>query len=99
VWSLPVAAWLRSAREVINEAIVPHQETIEVAGRSFIVQMQQDPEDGWWVGDTLDLPGAVSQGATLEELRYMMADAIECILIVRGELAEDAGEATRALAV
>jgi len=99
VLALPIAAWLHAARETITEATTPHLEQITVAGRVFEVEMEQDPEDGWWVGDTLNLPGACSQGATLDELRYMIADAIEGTLIVRGELAEDAEEAAKASAV
>ncbi|MBU0606282.1 MAG: MerR family transcriptional regulator [Armatimonadetes bacterium] len=99
VWALPIAAWLQSARATIAEATTPRIEQIEVAGRVFEVEMEQDPEDGWWVGHVTNLRGASSQGATLEECRYMVADAIHGTLIVRGELAEDAEEATQALAV
>lgn len=99
VLALPIAAWLHTARETITEATTPHVEQITVAGRVFEVEMEQDPEDGWWVGHVLNLRGASSQGATLEECRDMVADAIHGTLIVRGELAEDAEEATQALAV
>jgi DNA-binding transcriptional MerR regulator len=95
VWSVPIAAWVRSAREVVEAATSPHTEQVTVAGRTFAVAMEQDPEDGWWVGLVDELPGCGSQGATLDELRYMVADAIRQYLIARGDLADHAetGEA------
>lgn len=33
-------------------------------------------EDGWLVGEVPTLPGCVSQGRTMEELKANMADAI-----------------------
>jgi predicted RNase H-like HicB family nuclease len=37
-------------------------------------------KDGrWWVGWTDDVPGALTQGATLEEARENLADAVRMI--------------------
>ncbi|MBU0609635.1 MAG: MerR family transcriptional regulator, partial [Armatimonadetes bacterium] len=99
VWALPIAAWLHAARATITEATTPRIEQIEVAGRVFEVEMEQDPEDGWWVGFVDALPGCGSQGKTLDELRYMVADAVRECLIVRGELADYALETAQASAV
>ena len=41
-------------------------------------------QDGdWWVGYVPNLPGALTQGATLEEAQENMKEAIELILEVR----------------
>ena len=37
-------------------------------------------EDGWIVAQAPELPGAVSQGRTIEEAREMIRDAIELLL-------------------
>lgn len=42
-------------------------------------------EQGWWVATCPEIPGAVSQGKTLEEAREMLLDAIELLLEVRRE--------------
>lgn len=58
-----------------------HWEQVEVERRAYRVEMRQDPKDGWWVGLVEELPGCGSQGATIEECRAMVADAIrECLL-------------------
>jgi DNA-binding transcriptional MerR regulator len=99
VWSLPIAAWLQSARATISHVTTPRTEQVEVAGRRFAVRMEQDPTDGWWIGLVDALPGCGSQGRTIEQLREMVADAIAEYLIARGELAADAEKATQASAV
>lgn len=98
VWSVPISAWVRSARETIEGATAPRTEKVQVAGRKFTVTMEQDPEDGWWVGLVKELPGCGSQGGTLDELREMVEDAIREYLIARGEIADDA-QTTEAAAV
>jgi len=90
VWSVPIGALLRSARERIEAATTVRTERIGVAGRRFNVTIEQDPEDGWWIGLVKELPGCGSQGSSLEELRYMVSDAIYEYLIARGDIAEDA---------
>jgi DNA-binding transcriptional MerR regulator len=90
VWSVPIAAWVQSTRETINAATSPRAEKIVAAGREYTIIMEQDPEDGWWVGLVKELPGCGSQGGSLDELREMVADAIREYLIARGDLATDA---------
>lgn len=98
VWSVPVGALLRSAREAIEAARTPRTEHVKVSGRRFTVTMEQDPEDGWWVGLVQELPGCGSQGGTLEELRVMVVDAVKQYLIAQGDIA-DAGQFRQAAAV
>ena len=73
----------------VENAVIPHSEKVAVAGREFTVTMEQDPEDGWWVGLVDGLPGCGSQGSTVDELREMVPDAIREYLAARGEVAAD----------
>ncbi|MGI8910690.1 MAG: type II toxin-antitoxin system HicB family antitoxin [Rubrobacteraceae bacterium] len=45
-------------------------------------------EDGWWVVSVPEIPGAHSQGRSLEEAREMIQDAVRLLLEVRREDAE-----------
>lgn len=45
-------------------------------------------EQGWWVATCPEIPGAVSQGKTMEEAREMLRDAIELLVEVRREKEE-----------
>ena len=45
-------------------------------------------EDEWWVVSVPEIPGAHSQGRTLEEAREMIKDAVKLLLEVRREDAE-----------
>lgn len=40
----------------------------------------QPIEDGWFMATVPELPGAVTQGATLEETRTNIKDAVELLL-------------------
>ena len=45
-------------------------------------------ENGWWVASCLEMPEAITQGATIEEARENLKDAIHLLLEVRREDAE-----------
>jgi predicted RNase H-like HicB family nuclease len=45
-------------------------------------------EDGWWVATCPEVPGAITQGETIEEARVNLKDAIELVLEVMREDAE-----------
>ncbi|ABG03558.1 transcriptional regulator, XRE family [Rubrobacter xylanophilus DSM 9941] len=49
-------------------------------------------DDGWWIVEVPEIPGAVSQGRTLEEARFMIRDAVRLLLEARRELAEQEHE-------
>jgi predicted RNase H-like HicB family nuclease len=51
----------------------------DVGNRRFTVWIQKDNEGGY-VGRCLELPGAISEGETLEELKSNMTEAIQLIL-------------------
>ena len=44
--------------------------------------------DGWYIGYVEELPGANTQGQTLEETRENLREAIELILLSNRELTE-----------
>ena len=48
-------------------------------------------EGKWWTGYTEELPGANTQGKTLEEARENLKEAIALIIETNRELAEQAG--------
>jgi predicted RNase H-like HicB family nuclease len=45
-------------------------------------------EGEWWIGWVEELPGANTQGATFEEARENLKEAVEMILEANRELAE-----------
>ena len=45
----------------------------------FTVRIQKAPEGGY-SGQCLELPGAISEGETIEELKKNMTEAIELVL-------------------
>jgi predicted RNase H-like HicB family nuclease len=47
--------------------------------RQFTIRYDEE-EDGGYSGQCLEIPGAISQGETLEELKENMKDAISLIL-------------------
>ena len=44
-------------------------------------------EDGWWLASVPEVPGAISQGATQEEARIMVLDAMHEVLAASRERA------------
>lgn len=49
----------------------------------------------WWMGFAEELPGANTQGKTLEEARENLKEAIQLILAANRELAQQRSEGTR----
>ena len=48
--------------------------------RTFTAYIEHDPETDLYVGTVPGLPGAHSQGATLDELRRNLKEVIELVL-------------------
>ncbi len=46
----------------------------------------EQTEDGWYVGWIEELPGAITQGQTLEEARENLQEAVAMVLDARREL-------------
>lgn len=45
-------------------------------------------EDGWWVAEIAEVPGAISQGKTKEEAKENVLDALNELLAFRRERAQ-----------
>jgi predicted RNase H-like HicB family nuclease/DNA-binding Xre family transcriptional regulator len=68
-----------------------HQPTLPagvVEASGPFTAIYEHTDDGWWVASVPEIPGAVSQGRTLEEAREMIRDATRMLLEVRREDAE-----------
>lgn len=63
-------------------------DTVDLAGVGPFTAIYELTEDGWWVVSVPEIPGAHSQGETLEEAREMIRDAVRLLLEVRREDAE-----------
>ena len=50
-----------------------------IGKRKFTIRIQKANEGGY-IGRCLELPGAISEGETLEELKSNMTEAIQLIL-------------------
>ena len=46
----------------------------------YTILIHKDAEGGWYCGQCQQLPGAISQGKTLDELMENMKDAIQLVL-------------------
>jgi predicted RNase H-like HicB family nuclease len=46
-----------------------------------------EQEEEWWIGYVEELPGANTQGRTLEEVRENLKEAVQLIIEVNRELA------------
>src|SRR6202163_2726562 len=54
---------------------------------TFNLEFQRDEESGWFVVHVVELPGCVSQGATIEEAKANIANALESYMEVLLETA------------
>ena len=48
--------------------------------------------DGWYVGQVEEMPAAISQGRTIEELKENLVDALKLILETNREMLEKENE-------
>jgi predicted RNase H-like HicB family nuclease len=53
---------------------------------TFNLQFQRDEESGWFVVHVVELPGCVSQGATIEDAKSNIANALELYMEVLASL-------------
>jgi predicted RNase H-like HicB family nuclease len=56
----------------------------------FTAVFQQD--QGWWIGYIEELPGANTQGHTLEEARENLKEAVQLVIEANRELAQREAE-------
>ncbi len=48
----------------------------------------EEGEDGWFVGQIEEVPAAMSQGKSIDELKINLLDALKLVLDVNKELTE-----------
>ena len=46
----------------------------------YTIQIKQNPQSGWFIGQCEEIPEAITQGKDMDELMFMMQDAIELTL-------------------
>ena len=51
-----------------------------------------EKEDGWWIGYVEELPGANTQGKTLEETRENLREAVIMVIEANREMAQQESE-------
>ncbi len=54
---------------------------------TFHLKFERDEESGWFIVEVIELPGCVSQGATLDDAKANIADAVEAYMEVLLETA------------
>lgn len=47
-----------------------------------------EKDGNWWVASAVEVPGAFSQGETIEEARENLIDAVRELVLARRELAD-----------
>ena len=72
--------------------------TITIDNTKYTVSVEND-KGGWYCGQCADIPGALSQGKTLNELMDNMKDAIEIMIEWRDEKNEKLKDAEIVAAV
>jgi len=72
---------LQGSRFLASRAVVGHnlQKGATSVKREYSV-LYQPIEDGWIMATVPELPGAVTQGRSLEEARTMIKEAVELLL-------------------
>jgi predicted RNase H-like HicB family nuclease len=56
---------------------------VSVENREFTIIVEEEPEDKGFCGQCKELPSAISQGKTLEELEVNIKDAIQLVLDIQ----------------
>jgi len=51
----------------------------------YTIRIKQNPQSGWLIGQCEEMPEAITQGRDMDELMFMMEDAIELALECRRE--------------
>ena len=49
----------------------------------YTIRIKHNPESGWFIGQCEEMPEAITQGKDMDELMFMMEDAIELALECR----------------
>jgi predicted RNase H-like HicB family nuclease len=68
---------------------------VKQTNMEYTILIHKDVEGGWYCGQCQQLPGAISQGKTLDELMENMKDAIQLVLEYNKEQALQAFKGER----
>jgi predicted RNase H-like HicB family nuclease len=75
--------WLSvQSRCYVQQQYNKNKMKVSVGGREFTI-IVEEPEGGGFSGQCKELPTAISQGKTLEELEENMRNAIELVLDIQ----------------
>jgi len=75
---MPTTLKPKTARKIVAIPKRP-QRPKNVAMNTFTAAYEQT-EDGWWIGQVLEVSGALTQGRTLDEARENLQEALTLIL-------------------
>ena len=64
---------------------ISHSQSVTVDGKEYTVAIKKDYDSGWYCGQCVDLPGALSQGRTIGKLLENMEEAIALVLEYEAE--------------
>jgi predicted RNase H-like HicB family nuclease len=73
---LSIAALDRELRGRVLKLVTERVEEVVVGDYAYQVQIELDKDSGGYVAEVAGLPGCITQGDTLEEVREMVRDAI-----------------------
>ena len=65
---------------------------IQHINMNFCISIEEDEKTGWYVGQCIEIPSAMSQGKTIEELKGNIKEAIE--LVVEKEIKDESRHTT-----
>jgi predicted RNase H-like HicB family nuclease len=86
VFSLALGHLIEGLRGELRKLSVPKEEKVKVRGRSFIVVLTPDLEEGGYAVTCKEIPAAISQGETEQEAIDNIIDALELSLSTEEEL-------------
>ena len=85
-FSLALGHLIEGLRGELRKLSVPKEEKVKVRGRSFIVVLTPDLEEGGYAVTCKEIPAAISQGETEQEAIDNIIDALELSLSTEEEL-------------
>ena len=73
---IPFEVFVKELRESVKQ----HYKNPKKQSKEYTVIIEKDPKSGWYTGNCKEVPGAISQGETLDELLENMKDAIALVV-------------------
>lgn len=94
VWAIPLGLYINEVSKEI-ESLDSMDIPVDVHRQQYRLLVERDPEDGGYVAQCKELPGALTQGATLVELVENAKDAISTVVQYMRRHSNPAGVSTR----